>query len=133
MEETGGLFQNIMSNIMMTSAGVGLSQTSRGLGLFQRRPIYEVNFHVVQPLCPHFSGVDSSVRPRDGNGAGLGRARLSHTHPKIFNYFSYPSQTRNGAESSFSSTIRIPLKISYPPRPAQVHKLKNSYLSMPIK
>ena len=63
MEETGGLFQNIMSNMMMTSAGVGLAQTSRGLGLFQRRPIYEVNFHVVQPLCPHFSGVDSSVRP----------------------------------------------------------------------
>ena len=63
MEETGGLFQNILSNMMMTSAGVGLSQTSRGLGLLQRRPIYEVNFHVFQPLCQHFSGVDSSVRP----------------------------------------------------------------------
>ena len=63
MEETGGLFQHIMSNMMMTSAGVGLDQTSKGLGLFQRRPIYEVNFHVVQPLYQHFSGVDSSVRP----------------------------------------------------------------------
>ena len=63
MEETGGLVQNIMSNMMMTSVGVGLAQTSKGLGLFQRRPIYEVNFHVVQPLYQHFSGVDSSVRP----------------------------------------------------------------------
>ena len=66
MEETGGLFQNIMSNMMMTSVGVGLAQTSKGLGLFQRRPIYEVNFHVVQPLYQHFSGVDSSVRPGKG-------------------------------------------------------------------
>ena len=62
---------------------------------------------------------------RDGNGAGLGRAPLSHTRPKIFNYFPSPSQTRNGAGSSFPSPIRMPLKIPYPlrpapPRPAQV-------------
>ena len=57
-------------------------------------------------------------RSRDGNGAGLGRAPLSHTRPKIFNYFPSPSQTRNGAGSSFPSLIRIPLKIPYPLRPA---------------
>ena len=56
---------------------------------------------------------------RDGNGAGLGWAPLSHTRPKIFNYFPSPSQTRNGAGSSFPSPIRMPLKIPYPLRPAR--------------
>ena len=55
---------------------------------------------------------------RDGNGAGLGRAPLSHTRPKIFNYFPSLSQTRNGAGSSFPSPIRMPFKIPYPLRPA---------------
>ena len=55
---------------------------------------------------------------RDGNGAGLGRAPLSHTRPKIFNYFPSPSQTRNGAGFSFPSPIRMPLKIPYPLHPA---------------
>ena len=56
----------------------------------------------------------SMALSRDDNGAGLGWAPLSHTRPKIFNYFSSPSQIRNGAGFSFSSPIRMPLKISYP-------------------
>ena len=54
---------------------------------------------------------------RDGNEAGLGRAPLSHTRPKIFNYFPSLSQTRDGAGSSFLFPIRMPLKIPYLPCP----------------
>ena len=60
----------------------------------------------------------ASTHFRDGSEAGLGRAPLSHTRPKIFNYFPSPSQTRNGTGSSFPSPIRMPLKIPYPLRPA---------------
>ena len=79
--------------------------------------------------------VDEAPQRRDGNGAGLGWAPLSHTRPKIFNYFPSPSQTRTRRGPHSYPRLECLLKShtrSTPPRPnfdSDFHKLKNPYLS----